>query len=429
MNPLSRYASALFAFSALVACGQSLPSEEDGRYAETQLPIINGTVDTAHPAVVRHESKGFCSATIVKVEGSTGYALTAAHCIDSKVLGALKQGQDANQPDRVYNITKNAVHPDYKKASAFDFAMVTFEGADANTPVLPILEPSKDTYKPGLMLTFVGYGVVKQGPGGDNSERRVIQNKIESLSALRFVFDQTEKGFCSGDSGGPGLTAQQPERVAAVIQAVTGGNGGCSDQGFAGRLSTVYDTFVGPYLDGTPYKLQSCDVCREAVTTSQSACLGLISDCFNNAKCLGYAQCLQQCTTQACADDCASQHPDGATMYGQIGICSCQQCASECEGEPQCQEEPPPMTTSSTASSSSSTAGAGGAMTAAATAGVGGSGGMAGGDSESEPQQPTEQSGCSLTKPSPRAPQSRAALVLAMLAFASLSRRRQNKPR
>lgn len=423
--PLPSLRQSSFALCAvLVACGSESEPAPPALVGHAQQGIINGTVDTAHPAVVRHESQGFCTATIVKVEGSTGYALTAAHCIDQNTLGKLKQGQDADQPDRVYNITKHAVHPDYGKATAFDFAMVTFEGADANTPWLPILDPAKDSYKPGFPLTFVGYGIVKQGPGGDNSERRVIENKITSASPLRFVFDQMQKGFCSGDSGGPGLTVQQPERVAAVIQAVSGGKNGCSDQGIAGRISSVYNEFIGPYLEGKPFELQSCDLCRSAVTSSESLCLDIITDCFNNAKCLGYAQCLEQCATQSCVDACADQHPDGKVMYGQIATCSCQQCASECDGDPQC-DEPPPAT-STTTSASSTTAGVGGSVATSTTAGVGGAGATgAGGGSEQNDPGPVVESGCAVAQARPSVPSSKLQFLFAALGLAVCFRRRQ----
>lgn len=422
---------ALLTISFLLAGCAEVPGSADpdalaaDEVGQLELPIINGDLDTTHPAVVRHESQGFCTATIVKVEGSTGYALTAAHCISPNVLGRLKQGQDASQPEREYSITKHAVHPDYSKASAFDFAMVTFEGADASTPVLPMLDPAKDSYKPGFPLTFVGYGVVKQGPGGDNSERRVIENKIASASPLRFVFDQMEKGFCSGDSGGPGLTVQQPERVAAVIQAVSGTPNGCSDQGFAGRLSAVYNEFVEPYIEGKPFKLQSCDICRTAVANSESACFKLLIDCSNNAKCLGYLNCVGQCNTRACLDDCAAQHPDGQAMYAQVQLCSCQQCASECDGDAQCDDAG--MSSASSSAMSSTGAGVGGAPATGVTSGAGASdaAGVGGGGGESATPNATADSGCSVKPQHSANPRNSGTLWLGVFAALAWLRRRQ----
>jgi hypothetical protein len=56
-------------------------------------PIINGTPDSTYAPVVAYLHGGKCSATIVHVDGDTGYAVTAAHCISGQ-LGLLRQGDN-----------------------------------------------------------------------------------------------------------------------------------------------------------------------------------------------------------------------------------------------------------------------------------------------------------------------------------------------
>ena len=51
------------------------------------------------------------------------------------------------------------------------------------------------------------------------------------------------------------------EYVAGVHSYVSGG---CDVQGTAIRVSTHYDTFILPYINGTPYLEESCDACTDA---------------------------------------------------------------------------------------------------------------------------------------------------------------------
>src|SRR6218665_2503715 len=79
-------ALALFASCAGDAPDSAPPEATEGNDA----PIISGTPDTTHHATIAvGESFGnqygiFCSGTIIARNGSTGYALTAAHCVEGQ---------------------------------------------------------------------------------------------------------------------------------------------------------------------------------------------------------------------------------------------------------------------------------------------------------------------------------------------------------
>jgi hypothetical protein len=301
--------------------------------------IVNGSLDTAHPAVVAHFGAG-CSATIVEVDLATGkgWALTAAHCIGGSLPGVIAQGADYNNPDVVYTAEDVEVHPEYAASKLYDFAVVRFKGATAATPVLPLLTPAMDSLAPGTQLDIVGYGAT---PGG-NSKRRHVVKPISKLTDLRIIYDQSASGMCFGDSGGGSLaTVSNAERVAGVHQAVS--DQSCVGAGLTsadGRVTAVHDTFIRPAIDGTPYKAQSCDQCREAHTAGGD-CAGKVKTCFADAGCEAYYDCIVVCTNYACVNKCKQTHPAGYQLYQQINDCVCQTgCASECAGDASC--KPPP---------------------------------------------------------------------------------------
>ena len=61
------------------------------------MRLMNGSADTEHPGVVwlfSRDGGTSCTGTIVAVEGTTGYVLTAAHC-----AGMTTVAVTTNSPD------------------------------------------------------------------------------------------------------------------------------------------------------------------------------------------------------------------------------------------------------------------------------------------------------------------------------------------
>jgi hypothetical protein len=329
----------------------------------TELPVINGTVDNSHPAVVAIVGgNAACSATIIQVDANNGigHALTAAHCDGMQYV---LQGVDYNNPDATYPIIDHLDHPNYNQ-QVYDFQMVRFNGASGQTPVIPAMTPQDDNLAPGSQIRHVGYGKSGPPPGQNNSVRHQFVSSVSQLDTLMVYYDYNGGGTCFGDSGGPQLTTQN-ERVASVSSFVFGNN--CDQGGGSGRVSAVYDTFVVPYINNAPIGPQSCDGCWQWATTGQGACVGQVEACFNDNDCSTLVDCFNACSTQTCINNCAAAHPSGYAIFEQIGNCVCTTaCSSECGSEPFCQGG-----TSSSAAvsvSASATNGAGGG------AGVGGSG-------------------------------------------------------
>lgn len=329
----SSLALTLLATLTLAACG---PVEEGGLGSESDA-IVFGQLDTTHQAVVAYLTNSKCSATIIDVVGNQGYAITAAHCINNN-MGVLRQGDNhANgQFDVQYNVVDTEIHPEYGNSSLYDFAMLRFSGANGSTPTIPPLPPALDNIVQSNTLDLVGYGLTENG---GTTFRHRLARPISSETALRLNFNQTAGGMCSGDSGGAALhTNNGTEYVGGVNSYVSGGN--CTTQGTAVRVSAVYDTFVMPYINGTPYQPQTCDQCTDGHLFA-GGCTQDVIDCFNNGQCSDYVNCIQSCSTQSCVQMCTNDNPSGAQQYQGIFTCICTgPCATECATDPQC--EPPP---------------------------------------------------------------------------------------
>jgi len=320
---------------------------EKGAIGEVGSPIVNGQLDTTHDAVVAwlHGSK--CSATIVHVDGGTGYALTAAHCLGGS-NGTLRQGTNHNNPDRTYDVIEQEIHPRYAEAEAFDFAMLKFTGADASTPTMDVLRPSQDTMSVGSPITMVGYGIT---PSGNNRRRFATNNLSNDLTNDIFVsYDQSggNGGVCSGDSGGPSLfDVGGTEYVAAVHSFVSQGPNTpqCEGLGVSVRASGVLDSFIQPYIDGQPYGRESCDVCRDAHVRAGfdivANCEAPLEDCLQSNACLEYNQCSANCIGQSCRNGCGQDNPVGKQLFDAIDGCVCNTaCPTECGSEDLCVPEP-----------------------------------------------------------------------------------------
>ena len=135
--PLALLAS-LVAFAS--ACSSSPPKESEPAAASVASPIINGSVDTTHQAVVfvyaqQGQTGGACSGTVVKVDAANKLAwiLTAAHCVDIPPVLVI-QGNDYEAATSIrYTVFDYAPDPQYtgNVGSGHDFAVVRVVGADA----------------------------------------------------------------------------------------------------------------------------------------------------------------------------------------------------------------------------------------------------------------------------------------------------------
>jgi len=211
-------------------------------------PIIHGAVDTTHGAVVAviNTTMGFsCSGTVIAVDGVTAVVLTAAHCAPADIV---LTGDDYATPTATYAVTDILVHPAYNDQNfLFDYSLMRIAGVPVDLPSIPALTPAEDALAVGDPLTLVGYGVTS-ATGSSNTIRHHFAGTVDQLTLTSIGFSNATGGTCSGDSGGPALTTGT-ERVAGVTSY---GDINCEAFGFDGRVSSVYDSFIAPYLTGVP---------------------------------------------------------------------------------------------------------------------------------------------------------------------------------
>jgi hypothetical protein len=331
---------------AVVAAACSSEGSLPETFDQQEKAIYYGQLDTAHQAVVavlrQGTTTGACSGTIVDVKGQSGYVLTAAHCITTTGPAVLPvselfvvMGDNYQQSTQVFAVAEASFHPMYdgSNGSANDFGMVRFVGATATTPSIPVLAPAQDNLASGTSLDLVGFGRTNTNP--NNSLRYHVVKPIAQLSSPWIVFNQsgTSGGVCHGDSGGPALTLGT-ERVAGVASFISGT---CTDTGYHGRVSTVVNSFIQPFIDDTTGVL-SCDECWAMVTIGNGACVGAVQACFDgtNPDCEAFYDCATACTTTACQQQCQQTHSSGASTFFAIYECVCDNCPTECGNEPMC---------------------------------------------------------------------------------------------
>ncbi len=380
-----------FAFPALVsltalglACsdaGQDLPWKAPPELGEIGSAIINGSPDNDHPAVMAVLSNyGACSGTMVDVSGNAGYVLTAAHCVDDPPQYVVQHKNYACiqswNCDGIYPVTDYEAHS-YYNGSVYDFAMLTVSGA-GSAPTIPAA--ATDSLNSSTPIKHVGYG---QTEDGDNSTRHYYNGVISILEDLLLYYGNYPNGPypggpCFGDSGGPQLTMTN-EKVVGVSSFV--GDNNCSTFGASGRVSRVsgwIESYISGGGGGAP---MDCDQCFTWSTSGSGPCADEVQDCFNHPDCSDLVDCLNGCSTQTCANQCAADHPSGTDVYLLIYDCVCDVgCVTECESDAICQG-------SGGSGGSGGSAGSGGSGGDGATGGSGGSGasGAEGGTGTGEP--------------------------------------------
>jgi hypothetical protein len=347
MRTLAFVTASLVLGTLVTACAAPAdPAPPNEKVAAAREPIVAGSLDTTHQAVVAVlGTQSACTGTIIQLNGSIGYALTAAHCCAAgSPPKYIVQGNDYNaQGTAVYPVSEYKAHPAYDSqnpGSPDDFCVVRFSGATASTPVIPAMTQALDDLATGVQVEVVGYGLTSK-QDQDNSERRHANVTLSNVSSLQFGFNFNPSGICSGDSGGPALRVVGGKEYVAGVASFSDQD--CAQYGGEGRVSAVYDSFIMNYINGLPTTL-TCDECSASAQSDQGACADSIDACINHAGCNALATCFNECpdNDQACIDGCVDTNPTGLTKYLAIFECTCKVgCPSECGDTPNCKDMAP----------------------------------------------------------------------------------------
>jgi V8-like Glu-specific endopeptidase len=212
-------------------------------------PIINGTADSADPAVVEIYAYPSTKDTLYTCTGiviAPKAILTAAHCLDhSGYTFGVFYGPDANayngQIAMVEPFLKFAssvtIHPDYDRSTPFTADIAVMIMADA-TDVTP-LAFSRTAPTDALVnaaVRIIGYGETTSGTF--NNARYAADTIVAGLDsgADTILVGDTHR-TCVGDSGGPALQNNVVLGVDSYSAA------GCTDPAHY-RRTDVYAEFI-----------------------------------------------------------------------------------------------------------------------------------------------------------------------------------------
>lgn len=328
-----------------VACtSQATPSSTTADTTGTVAsPIINGNVDTTHPAVVMlylegASGAGLCSGTIVKVDAQRhiGWVATAAHCVDEVPPELVLQTDDFEKPDSIkYRVLDYKADTRYvNTGNPYDFAMVRIGGVDATTPVIP-LTGAADGLTTGTSVTSVGFGRTSESDQDMNSQRRNVTKTLGSVTTTKIAYEMSTKGICQGDSGGPVLVGTPgSERVVGIHSYVEGGCLG--GNGYSGRVSAGLSFYNGELTKALPD--DTCITCEKVALSGKLECAVMNDACLNDKDCKGLSDCIKSGKTEAA---CAKQYPLAEGPYKAAVNCVCARgCATQCATDPTCKNVP-----------------------------------------------------------------------------------------
>lgn len=365
--------STLLAVAA--GCSSGAPGESDRApgdeaVARASSPIISGTTSTSDQdavvLIVLHDSsgqiKGTCSGTLV----APNLVLTARHCVSdtdegalcTKTGAALQQGaargdlnprdlsiytgvdavQSADNPSRAAARGKQFVHENVSTICNADLSFIVLDTA-VNGRIAP-LRLTGGT-REGELLTAVGWGITESNnlPGSRQQRTNVAVQAVGPLTLdaqSQIGLGNSEflvgESICSGDSGGPTLSAK-----GAVVGVVSRGGGGgsgtpdpnnpsasCIGQNvfnfythLSEKAALVAQAFAAagaePRTEGDPPGLAVGETCTTDLDCSSDACVKGTCErrCDDGTGCTSTEICTAfETAKRVCAPAPASKTPD-----------------------------------------------------------------------------------------------------------------------
>jgi len=258
MNKLA-IALMLSSMFTMVGCSVEATEEPEEQHQATSR-IVNGKLDTAHPAVV---AIGW---TITKADGTRGSAtctgtvigpktiLTAGHCVKPAAEGdefsdyVVGFGSDFKKASAVIKGTEAIPHPSYQPAvfGNYDVGIVLLEQP---TTVAPLRIAQVITTMTNHTVTHVGFGKTSTTSTTTNSTKQTVDLPVTMQTAHVLQTGNGKSGICNGDSGGPMLSinGQTKEALIVGVHSYVDNSTTCLGHGYSTRTDTVKD-FVLSYL-------------------------------------------------------------------------------------------------------------------------------------------------------------------------------------
>lgn len=216
-----------------------MPTDQIG---EQRLPIVNGTLDTAHPAIgVLHSGNAAaCTATLV----GKRTVLTAAHCVTTQntpyQLLSPVNFYVGGLGGTKYPATAVSFHPAYAGGNQSDIAVVKLAADVQGVQPIPVAAGAPTV---GEAILLVGYG--QASLDGTFGVKRKAPNIIAKLSSTLVTYTyhgNPSTGItCKGDSGSPVLAVRGGVETLIAVHST----GDCGSVGNGMRVDAFHSWVAG----------------------------------------------------------------------------------------------------------------------------------------------------------------------------------------
>jgi MYXO-CTERM domain-containing protein len=323
----SRVAVGLFV--AVSSCAEETTALDEEVLASAQ-PIVNGQVDTGHPATVALTVQGyaFCSGTLV----TPTVVVTAAHCITPEIGSPSWEqvevffGTSVFEGGTFIALEDGLAHPGFDASLEDPDDDIAVLRLESPAPVAPVA--MADLPPAGTPLTLVGFGITQNG-ANDGGTKRVATAAILQRYGKFFSMELTRSGTCSGDSGGTALW--DDGGVEKLVGVHTRSD--CESFMLNESVDSHLEDFVQPFIDagascggdgacasGCASPDPDCPCAADGLCTS--ACADVASDPDCDPLCASEGTCVQGCPLPDA--DCPLCVGDG-------------ECVPDCDADPDCE--------------------------------------------------------------------------------------------
>lgn len=202
--------------SGLMVCSEPSYSRNGIVYNERQSILGGLAVDSkdrislSSVFLVNLESNEICTGTLLTKK----ILLTAAHCIPQRAVDL--QVYFSHQPlaeeseSRVHAVASTLQHPDFSRTdtmNSVDLALVVLKDS-APEPYKPAHLFRSGNVRVGQKVLMAGYGNSSAVNGEGFGVLRKVETRLSLVGPFFFeVNQQSGKGICDGDSGGPAFIA------------------------------------------------------------------------------------------------------------------------------------------------------------------------------------------------------------------------------